>query len=138
MTGSLIRLAVGMTWSALRKNVSPLWRCLTAMATLPLWALARAVRRLARAVSSARTGGSRKRTRKKAGVSFVFIKFIKGCLSQKRSRRIFLPQLVQKPFAVGGHVPGVGPEAQVHAPPVVRHAASHQLGHQLVEIELAC
>src|SRR5436305_14592631 len=49
MTGSLMRLAVGMTSSALRKHVSPVPRCFIATATFPLWAAASASIRSARA-----------------------------------------------------------------------------------------
>src|SRR5262245_38693680 len=53
-TGSLMRLAVGITRSALRKYASPVPRCLTAMATLPLWALASGCSRVSRLGSAAR------------------------------------------------------------------------------------
>src|SRR5262249_19699206 len=44
------------------------------------------------------------------------------CASRRNetSRRVLLPELVEEAFAVGGHVPGVRPEAQIDAPPVVR------------------
>src|SRR5262245_45315084 len=40
MIGSLMRLAVGIASSALRKYVSPVPRCFMATAALPLWAAA--------------------------------------------------------------------------------------------------
>ena len=65
----------------------------------------------------------------------------KGGATRKRSRiqsrRVLLPQLIQKPFAVGGHFPRLGPKTQIDAPPVVRHAAVHHGRDELVEVELA-
>src|SRR5262249_34943529 len=73
-TATLIRLAVGMTRSASRKKLSPVSRCLTPMATLPLWALARAVRRPARASSCPPPGRSRSRV----AARFILLGLQKG------------------------------------------------------------
>src|SRR5262245_21819093 len=56
----------------IEKNVSPLWRFLTAMATLPLWALASGARRFSRPLSSPGQGENSE-SRRTTGISFVFI-----------------------------------------------------------------
>jgi hypothetical protein len=38
---------------------------------------------------------------------------------------VFNAQFVEEFFTIGGHVPGIRPEAQIDAPPVVGHAAIH-------------
>src|ERR1051326_2018487 len=55
----------------------------------------------------------------------------------RSSRRVLLPVFVEELLAVGGDVPGIGPEAEIDAPPVVGHAAVDQLGDDLVEVEPA-
>src|SRR5262249_48207793 len=66
---TLMRLAVGMTSSALRKKLSPVARCLTPTAALPLWALTIGSRRAARLPSlGASAAGSASIREKKRGM----------------------------------------------------------------------
>src|SRR6266545_5287247 len=46
-------------------------------------------------------------------------------------------ELVEVLLAVGGHFPRLRPEAQVHTPPVVRHASLQKRRGQLVEVQFA-
>src|SRR5262249_40241463 len=64
--------------------------------------------------------------------SLPAVSIVQGC-----SRRILLPQLVEKPLAVGGDFPGIRPKAEGDAPPVVGAAALQELRHELIEVELA-
>src|SRR5690606_11910918 len=47
------------------------------------------------------------------------------------------PLFVQELLALGRRVPGVRPEAQVDAPPVVGDAAVQNLGNQRVKVEVS-
>ena len=48
---------------------------------------------------------------------------------------VLLAHLVQDALAVGNDVPGVGPEAQIQTPPVVRDSRLVQRRQQLVEVD---
>src|SRR5262249_1280066 len=60
-----MRLAVGMTSSALRKKLSPVARCLTPTAALPWWALTIGSRRAARLPSASAAGSASMREKKR-------------------------------------------------------------------------
>src|SRR5438874_724395 len=48
---------------------------------------------------------------------------------------IFMTKLVENALAVRGDAPGVGPETEIDAPPVIRHAAGHEFRNELIEVE---
>src|SRR5262249_792029 len=129
ITGNLMRLAVGITSSPLRTKPSPPSRGLTAMATLPAWASASGRRR-----DSSDMGVSQGGLAASAASASAL-----PALAPKPMglRRVLRPHLVEEALAVRGHVPGVRPEAQVHAPPVVGHGRLVQRRQQLVEVQLA-
>src|SRR5438105_3970326 len=75
--------------------------------------------------------------RKPKEITIVFFRFSDfGFRIYPASRRILAAHLVEELLAIGSHVPGIGPEAQVDAPPVVRHPALVERRQQLVEVEL--
>src|SRR5262249_56882798 len=98
------------------------------MATLPLCALASGVRRASKEVDSPQRHkghrARRQRTEEHARLIIAFcLPLCSLCLCDElfALSRVFGPQLIEEFLTVGRYVPGVGPEAQVHAPPLLSH-----------------
>src|SRR5438874_1728411 len=99
-----------------------------ATATLPLCAVMSGPMRAASVLPCAKTALG-------ANVKRMIATAMRRNIMHLLLSRIFMTKLVEKALAVRGDAPGVGPEAEIDAPPVIGYATGQELRNELIEVE---
>src|SRR6516165_8410728 len=104
------------------------------MATFPLCALASGARRISRR-SAGGFSDENTAARQRITANTALLSSIQDPSRSCRSRHVLVPHLVEEALAVGGDFPGVGPETQVDAPPIIGDAGPVQRGQELIKVQ---